>query len=383
MTVYGAVRFSTTEADGKNFIILTTLAFAIAGLPWKSKFRIKGLLEVERSIKNLQTETRNQINESDNRLQRNIDAVKTTIMNTLNSMQVQINKQNAIQSSDLKSTNIISIGSTLSLVSGDVKAREFKTNWLDQSGSDVRKLVPSDTPSPVWALINQIGEAKHIDYMIVDIGSGKEWLTSRLFIFSVMLMRMLGMRCIVFMKTQDSISRSFVGLSSPQDIISCLTIAYPFLERAYSWAHCHSNSQTNFTEESMPSTVGKLELVVAQSMVLTYLANPNIQRPTQPPPNDPGCWVTLNKKDGTQILEHTHWLNMDLLNKLFSSSIDYESWVEHDPDLTQPLKMHKVLRRKGSFVAMVDKDRRFKELIDRQTLLEDLAVRVTETSKES
>ena len=371
LVVYGAVRFST-EASGLNFIILTALAFSIAALPWISKFRIKGFLEVERAIKSFQTDTRNQIKETDDRLHRNIDAVKSTLMSTLNSLQSQISQQNTIQSSALKSSNIISIGSTLSLVSGDVKAKEFKTNWLDEIGSDARKLVFHETPSAPAPLIERMSAPEDIDYMIVDLGTGNKWLTSRLFIFTVMLMNTREMSFVVFLGNMNGISRKFIGLALAKDVIAGLMAVYPFLERAY-------NSVSIFGH----SPIEKPDPWQSQNMVVEFLKNSEIQQPPEPPPDDFEDWVYLTKSDGTKIMEHAHWLNQDLLSDFCGSSIDYEAWVEDDPDKSRTKKISAIIRRKGRFVAMVDKDLRFKELIDRYSVLEDLAIHVTETSTDS
>ncbi len=371
LTIYAAVRFSS-ETSGLNFIILTALAFAIAALPWISKFRIKGFLEVERAIKNSRTDTRNQIKETDDRLRRNIDTVKSTLMSTLNSLQTQISQQNAIQSSTLKSSNIISIGSTISLVSGDVQAREFKTDWSDFSGSDARKLFYHESMSFPGPLIESMSKPEHIDFMIVDLGTGNKWLTSRLFIFTVMLMKMREMRCLVFLRSMDDIVRRFIGLASAKDVLYSLISTYPFLEKAYSEVQSFGGSP-----------IKKPDLYQSKDMVLNFLTNPEILQPTKSPPDDSDGWVNLTKSDGTQVMEHAHWLDLEILSGVCGSSINYEAWVEVDPDKSKANKISAILRRTGRFVAMVDKDRRFKHLIDRYSVLEDLAMHATESATES
>jgi hypothetical protein len=292
-------------------------------------------------------------------------------VSTLNSLQSQISQQNAIQSSALKSSNIISIGSSLSLVSGNVKAKEFKTDWLDDFGSDARKLSSYESTSKPWPLIERMSEPGQIDYMIVDLGTGKKWLTSRLFIFTAMLMRMREMSCIVFLRSIDGIPRKFIGLASAKDVLSDLMSVYPFLERAYSSVY---NSEI--------SPIGKPNSLQSKGMLLNFMKNSEIQQPPKSPPDDSEGWVSLTKSDGNQVMEHAHWLDLEILSNICGSSINYEAWVEADPDKSKTKKIRAILRRQGRFVALVDKDRRFKDLIDRSSVLEELAIRVTETSTE-
>jgi hypothetical protein len=116
--------------------------------------------------------------------------------------------------------------------------------------------------------------------------------------------------------------------------------------------------------------------------VLNFLTNRAIQHPAYPPPDDPENWVSLTKDDETQVWEHAHWLDLDLLTRICGHSINYNAWVEDDPDLSKAMRLRAILRRKGPFVAMVDKDRRFEELIDRYSVLEDLAIHTTESPEE-
>ncbi len=42
-----------------------------------------------------------------------------------------------------------------------------------------------------------------LDYIVVDLEVGKKWLTSRLFIFTLLLKRLRGLRCVVFLGTRE------------------------------------------------------------------------------------------------------------------------------------------------------------------------------------
>ena len=114
LTIFGAYRFAGT-AEGNNFILTAALGAVIAALPWISKLRIKGFLEIDRTINKLKNETSEKIKETDERMRDRLDTVQSNIMNTLNTINVQMSQQSSVQSAALRSSNIISIGSTLSI----------------------------------------------------------------------------------------------------------------------------------------------------------------------------------------------------------------------------------------------------------------------------
>ena len=65
------------------------------------------------------------------------------------------------------------------------------------------------------------------DYVIIDVGEGDEWLTSRLYLLAALLERSL-VRAIVFTTKGD-----FVGMANPHDVRSMLGIAFTEYERAF------------------------------------------------------------------------------------------------------------------------------------------------------
>jgi hypothetical protein len=88
---------------------------------------------------------------------------------------------------------------------------ELAPQW-SVAGTDVRRLSSSqifDTASQ--ALFQELLKPAQSDYAIVDVRSGQAWLTSRLFIFSLVLGEVTGLRAFVFLETAASTRRKFPG----------------------------------------------------------------------------------------------------------------------------------------------------------------------------
>jgi len=67
-------------------------------------------------------------------------------------------------------------------------AREAPSPWTLYPGADVRGLTDSgDLISGADTLLSALAEPDPVDFMIVDLGRGKEWLTTRLFLFATLM----------------------------------------------------------------------------------------------------------------------------------------------------------------------------------------------------
>jgi hypothetical protein len=97
------------------------------------------------------------------------------------------------------------------------KASQFIPTWADvSSGFDLRLIAGDEAPSSgESSLFEQFRGSDLLDYVLIDIGDGKQWLTSRLFIFAIMLERMRGLRCLVFVQTTSDAYQRFLGTASP------------------------------------------------------------------------------------------------------------------------------------------------------------------------
>jgi hypothetical protein len=92
--------------------------------------------------------------------------------------------------------------------------------------------------STLRSFYEQISEPSRLDYAVVDLGEGREWLTSRLFILSVILARMRSLRAFVFVETAGHVRRRLVGVSECETVRWRLAMRFPWLEAALAHAEC-------------------------------------------------------------------------------------------------------------------------------------------------
>jgi len=220
-------------------------------------------------------------------------------------------------------------------------------------------------------LFQQIQSADRADYAIIDLGSGKEWLASRLYIFSVMLERMRGLKYLVFLNTSHKTIRSFMGVATPKKVRWCLAQNYPWLEWAYTNACTQLNgvvhAKADFTYlKIIKSGDGGLESHRASMLVNNFLQSIQVME-TDPPA----------VRDGWTKLRDTKWERSSLIDesslvKLLESNL-IDSRASHLPDLQESAQAKIILRRQGDVVGLVNDDGRFLNLINRKALLEKLA----------
>jgi hypothetical protein len=153
-------------------------------------------------------------------------------------------------------------------------------------------------PSGAPALFDEISEPRPADYAVLDLGSGGHWLTSRVFIFSVLLERMRGLRCVVFVETAGDVRRQFVGMATPQQVRWALGRRYPWLEVAYGQAYATALGQHPLAGGAPLVTPpdGMLPAYVANSIASSYLAalfRPAGPGPHQGPAPDTDEWTEI------------------------------------------------------------------------------------------
>jgi hypothetical protein len=110
--------------------------------------------------------------------------------------------------------------------------------------------------STVGTFLSQLTDPTSADYAIVNLGSGDQWLTSRLYIMAVVFARMKGLKAFVFLG-QSSASRRYFGWADPNRIRWALARRYPWLEAAYSAAYADVTATPNATTV-VTSAIGRL-----------------------------------------------------------------------------------------------------------------------------
>jgi hypothetical protein len=222
--------------------------------------------------------------------------------------------------------------------------QEIKTAFLggDSSGSLAKNL---DGPP--------------VDFAVVDLGTGTEWLTSRVYIVATLLRRMRSIRTIVFLATGTR-ERQVLGVVLPDSLRTRFDDHYPWLGEAlqaeYAKLHPSLGSRTSLQ-------ASEAEVVLTGFLNSIQLMTPNM---------DWSEWVAF--PSGGQ--EHAQWLDAALLSSLLASDL-HRSVLEWKPTFG-PQDGRDAISKTGPFVALVDREGVFRDvLVDRMAMLETIAKEVS------
>lgn len=249
-------------------------------------------------------------------------------------------------------------------------------------------------PSGVKSLIELANASPRADYLVIDLRDGQAWLTSRLYLFSVVLSPVLGLRCLVFVGTNGLVPRSFLGLSAPESVARALETRYPRLRKAMVEAQLQTRNTWPSADlvtalerlrqpggwdaahaEALDEVVRKLIIPIdlfqpsqVEIFVNRFLESPDLRRPHTAAIADKE-WVQLDSVD-----EHAEWIKDERkLLDLFGDALRRDRVVDNSTSGEDMIEKA-VLRKAGSFVAVTDSEGRFDRLIDRAALLETMAV---------
>lgn len=167
---------------------------------------------------------------------------------------------------------------------------------------DLRSPTPQLADSGANTLFDQLAAEAPAPYVLVDLGEGREWLTSRLYLFAVMLSSMRRTRSLVFVETIGGVRGRFLGVAPADQVHWALSANYPWLEADY--AEAYANATTQWRTQQLPASVpaapafvldhhGRLSEAVAQSLVYNFLyaVKPNL-------PVNPGDPEFVNEEVG-------------------------------------------------------------------------------------
>jgi len=217
-------------------------------------------------------------------------------------------------------------------------------------------------------------------YAIIDLGIGKSWLISRLFIFAIMLRQVRGVRCFVFLDRSSGVPFKYLGTVSTEDVRGAFAQHYPWLERIFAKAYKDKLWNFPITAETMEkprrldrnfaaTVLQEFVLLLKQERWFPSANNPN-QTPPEQLPSDvksrisAGPWVQVGGN-----MEYGTWINSELL------FIDFKGVIQTDQmplALRTQDKLAELVNCRASFVALVRSSGQFVALVDRAKILEDL-----------
>lgn len=250
--------------------------------------------------------------------------------------------------------------------------------FLKEAAVDIRHAGTGNdvNDSTLRSFYEQIDSRTPLEFAVVDLGEGREWLTSRLYILSVILRRMRGMQAVVFVDTAKDVRDHFVGVCASDVVHWRLARAYPKLEAALAASESTVWSQLDAMRSQSPPPPPPIDddhgrftsSDNAAELLRGFLAA--IQAPLLPPPNDPGPWEQLDQG----VFEHAEWLNAPLVETLLAGALDVTAMTFEQFQLAdRSTRVRIVVEHQGSWLPLVRTDGRFHGLIDRTRVIQSLA----------
>jgi hypothetical protein len=280
------------------------------------------------------------------------------------------------------------------------------------------ELPPAAGPPPIWSeaqlieflksparggsaletLKNQFADPSHFNHIVIDLGDGKTWLNSRLYLFAVMLKQMNGLQCFLFLHTKNNVQEQFLGIATADEVRWALANRYPWLEVAFARAYA-----TAFTDtpQDMPRAsthwdplTGRLDVNIASKIASTFLGNlqlpvvlsPNAEsEPQLPLGKEPGEWVFLRpqRTGDPTVWERAVWLDAGVLKRILGKALQEQAYIIDSPDLPKIKRNKQIVRRSAHFVALLNTDKAFEnKLVDRDAFIEKVAQIAAEPTDE-
>ncbi|SEO00166.1 hypothetical protein [Paenibacillus sp. OV219] len=215
------------------------------------------------------------------------------------------------------------------------------------------------------------------DYTVIHLGSGKNWLTSRLFIMSIMFAHQKNMKAFVFLESNNDNRKRYAGWAKPATIRFALAKRYPWFEAAFAEAYC-----------AVVKKHGRLQLVTSNrgelgngepfvSVLRDFLNEVQINDIKQIELDARSEWISLTSANRTY--EHAEWINGVLLEELLEedlhvSVIQSTKVKEIKLDNAQ---FQRILDSPEEFIAITSFNGKFKGLLERNAVLEQAVRQVT------
>jgi hypothetical protein len=272
-------------------------------------------------------------------------------------------------------------------------ATEAHVSWVSgREQIDLRRPVSSHTiiDSTQKEFSAQLLDRTPAQYAIVDLGGGAEWLSSRLYIMSILLARLRSVDTFVFLETRGDQPGCLVGWARVDDVRWQLARASPRFEQAFVRAANDVEQQTHQAVVRggvlstpvdglyAPGPPPQQEEQAPVDLLTAYLNH--LQLPAAPQ-GEESQWQPLDPAGGTPappMVEHGQWLDGPSIRAMLGDHLqmsfvrENELLAKADADQLRLIALHR-----GKYVALTHDDGRFARLIDREKLLEQLSSAAT------
>lgn len=236
---------------------------------------------------------------------------------------------------------------------------------LTFKAGDPYLLVNDSTKSTLLRLLKEPGFR---DYVVVNLGEGDQWITSRLFIFAIMLQRIKQIRCFVFLEGSRP---RFIGAAKPDQVRWALAKEQPWLEKAFVDAVVQS-SPYGFPIEIL-NNEGAIAPAIAEEVVRAF-----VQKLSNTPPAGiiPGekPWATFTTV-GTTITttEYATWLSGADVVRMLGDSLHTDAIIK-GADSKQESRA--LLACSAPWVARLTSAGTLESVIDRIAFLNEVGAKV-------
>lgn len=244
------------------------------------------------------------------------------------------------------------------------------TPLLDEIKSETYQAPVGDSSRQ---MLEQVQSTVPADYTLIELGRGRDWLTTRLFIATVTMERMRGVQAFVFVEASETTERRFVAVVGARRLRWILAQRYPWLDSALVRAMAQiyqspmDDPRTTLNRRITTDT-GALEPWQAQQVVRFFLDAVQVRDPAAraAPEPLPG-WLRFKDYD-----ERAEWMDRRLLQSLVPGDA-FQACIRPGYDDSRAKKSRALLRCREPFVALLGDDGRFLRLLNRQKYLEELA----------
>jgi len=259
-------------------------------------------------------------------------------------------------------------------------------------------------------MLEQAQSTLPADFAVINLGSGQEWITSRLFIAAVMLERMRGVKVFVFLESTPGTTRRFVAVAPLSLVRWSLAQRFPWLEAAWVRAYLsvfpgspqgattlpenaawlpdpRTLSMTPTPIESSSGALNSWQARQVLSQFITLLQRPAseasntptpaLSHPAEKPPTSAQTQMQPSVTLSSATQERASYVTRKLLEALLPPEA-FDLWADAGRDAPRIRRTRSVLRRPASFIALVQGDREYVRLVNRTVLLEEMAASFAE-----
>jgi hypothetical protein len=242
-------------------------------------------------------------------------------------------------------------------------AHQFTIPTIDQL-RDPSWVGVGDSNVALQTHLTQPGPA---DYGVANLGTGDEWLTSRLFLLAALAERMRSSRYIVFVNIENGVANHFVGLASCRSLRFMLAMRSPWLESAFASAYSQAVDQGRWGTSTINSKGGALPPLLVTQIVGSFIQS------VQTPAGGPNM-ITVPLSQGRH--ERAEWVTPEVLFDTLGTELRRDTVSLHN-ERNDTDRVKRLLKATGEMIAVVGVDGRFEKLVNRSELLDRVAQEVT------